>query len=339
VISLNRHIDAEQTYATLLRTLVGAYQETLSAIGAGAAQACPSLDPDLARHLTQLGQQMAAAETTDAITTTGVHVSARLQEWGDGAADDLRRKTADVKELLVTLANTAASVAASDAEHVMRFDALTSRLQKIATLDDVTELRSAVLSSANDLRASVETMSRSTRTLLKQMQGELDTYHSKLQDAEQVAAHDPLTGLLNRRKLDAVIERKIRRAQPFSIALIDLDGFKGINDRLGHRAGDELLTLFSADLKANARPADIVGRWGGDEFMVIIDGSGNEARAHFNRVRQWVAGTYTLQSPQGVAKVQIDLSIGVAEWKKGLIAPDIIEEADRRMYASKRARR
>ena len=147
-----------------------AYQATLTAFGAGAARACKSLEFALEPQLVGLGQQMTAAETPEAIAATGTRISARVREWGDRAGDDLDRKTADVKELLVTLAHTAASVAASDAEHVMRFDALTARLEKIATLDDVTELRSAVMASASELRASVEAMSTSTRKSLKDMQ-------------------------------------------------------------------------------------------------------------------------------------------------------------------------
>jgi diguanylate cyclase (GGDEF)-like protein len=338
MISLKRAIETEATSATLLRALAEAYQGTLGTMAESAAQASPAPDPELQPRLAELGKQMATAETTDAIGATGARVSARLQEWADGAEADLRRKAADVKELLVTLAQTASSVAASDAEHVMRFDALTARLEKIATLDDVRELRTAVMSSARELRDSVEALS-SSRARLKQMQTELTTYQTKLEAAEKMAAVDPLTGLMNRRRMDATIDKKIQRAKPFAIGLIDLDGFKAINDHLGHLAGDDLLRQFSADLKANARAGDIVGRWGGDEFVVIVDGSGDEARTHFKRIQAWVGGSYTLDGPQGKAKVQIDLSIGVAEWRTGMTASELIEEADRRMYANKRSRR
>jgi diguanylate cyclase (GGDEF)-like protein len=296
------------------------------------------VESGLAHHLTALGQDMASADSAQAIGATGLRVAARLQHWADRADDDLRRKTADVKELLVTLARTAASVAASDAEHVMRFDALTARLENVATLDDVTELRSAVVASARELRASVDALSEA-RLSIRQMQSDLQLYQSKLDEAEQRASHDPLTGLLNRRKIEALIERRIQRGHPFSIGLIDLDGFKAVNDSLGHRAGDDLLKQFAADLAANSRPTDAVGRWGGDEFVAIIDAPGAEARAHFGRVQQWVAGSYTVDGPRGKTKVNIELSIGVTEWRPGMSASGMIEEADGRMYEAKRLRR
>jgi diguanylate cyclase (GGDEF)-like protein len=238
----------------------------------------------------------------------------------------------------LTFAQTAASVAASDAEHVMRFDALTARLEKVATLDDVTELKSAVLASARELRTSVDQLS-ATRLSIRQMQSELHTYQARLDEAEQQATHDPLTGLLNRRKIEMLIERRIQRGHPFSVGLIDLDGFKAVNDSLGHRAGDDLLKQFASDLAANSRPTDAVGRWGGDEFVAIIDAPGAEARAHFTRVQQWVAGSYTVEGARGKAKVNIDLSIGVTEWRPGVSVSEMIEEADGRMYEAKRGRR
>jgi diguanylate cyclase (GGDEF)-like protein len=178
-------------------------------------------------------------------------------------------------------------------------------------------------------------MSTSTRASVRQMQSQLTAYQSKLEAAEQLAAVDPLTGLMNRRKIEAAIERRIQAGRPFSIGLIDLDGFKAINDRLGHAAGDELLRQFSTDLKANARATDSVGRWGGDEFIVVFDGSGTDADTHFKRLQQWVGGSYSL----GNIRVNIDLSIGATAWRPGLTVAKLVEEADRRMYAGKRSPR
>ena len=336
MISLKRHLDGEHTASLLLRALKESYASTLKTVGASAVRACPATDAAFERHLGEIGQEVAAAETPATVEVAGAHVREALDQWADAAETDLRKKTTDVKELLVTLAHTAASVAASDAEHVMRFDALTARLRRIATLDDVTELRGAVLNSANELCASVEAMSTSTRAVVMAMQAELTTYQAKLEAAEKQAAHDPLTGLFNRRKVDAILERRVEAGSPFTVGLIDLDGFKAINDRLGHAAGDDLLRQFAHDLKSNVQSGDATGRWGGDEFIVVTVTAGGEAKSRFDRIRQWVGGRYTLEGPGGRTKVEVDLSIGTAEWRPGMTLAQLIDAADRAMYASKR---
>lgn len=340
-------MDTEHTSAVLLRALNGAYARTLKAFAGGASRIGPAVDsPEggatgvaLESRLKALGHEMGEATSPTDIDGTAGRIHQALEQWADAVEDDLRKKTADVKELLVTLAHTAASVAASDAEHVLRFDTLTARLRRIATLDDVGELRSAVLASATELCASVEAMSKSTRAVVMSMQAELTVYQAKLEAAEKLASHDPLTGLLNRRKIEAFIERRIEAGQPFTVGLIDLDDFKRTNDRLGHAAGDDLLQQFSQDLKSNTRPGDAVGRWGGDEFIVVSASAGGEAHERFTQIRQWVGGRYTLTGPQGTTKVDVQLSVGVAEWRPGMTAAALIDEADQMMYAAKRRAR
>ncbi len=336
MISLKRHMETEHTSAVLLRALKDVYASTLAAVGAGTTRVGPATDGGFQRQFATLGRQMAAADTPADIAATGAGAREALEQWADSVEDDLRRKTSDVKELLVTLAHTAASVAASDAEHVLRFDALTTRLRRIATLDDVRDLRSAVLDSASELCASVEEMSKSTRAAVTAMQAELTVYQASLEAAERLAAHDPLTGLLNRRKIELLIERRVQAGEPFTIGLIDLDDFKSTNDRFGHAAGDDLLRQFSVDLKANLRPGDAVGRWGGDEFIIVSGCAGADACDHIQRIRQWVGGRYTLVGPHGAVKVDLHLSVGAAEWRPGVTAAALVNEADQSMYAAKR---
>lgn len=332
-------MDIEHTSAVLLRAVRDAYTGTVAAVGEGATQVSPATDAAFAPQLAALARELTEAGTPADIGAASDRVRDALHQWANSVEDDLRRKTSDVKELLVTLAHTAASVAASDAEHVVRFDGLTARLRRIATLDDVRELRSAVLDSATELCASVEAMSASTRTVLSAMRAELDAYQAKLDAAEQLAAHDPLTSLFNRRTIEQLIARRVQEAQPFTVGLIDLDDFKLTNDRYGHSAGDDLLRQFSHDLKAHVRPGVAVGRWGGDEFILVANTTGEETRAHFQRIQQWVGGRYTIEAAQGTTRVHVELSIGTAEWRPGMTAEGLIEEADRAMYAAKRRQR
>jgi diguanylate cyclase (GGDEF)-like protein/PAS domain S-box-containing protein len=154
---------------------------------------------------------------------------------------------------------------------------------------------------------------------------------------EQWASHDGLTGLWNRdrlaRELDVVLgERRRRDDRAASLLFVDLDGFKAVNDSLGHAAGDELLRLVARELEANVRLTDTVARIGGDEFAVLLPGTTAEQA---ERVAEKITAAVAAVWPTGGGGV----SIGVAAVEPGKrSAAELLAAADRGMYAVKRAR-
>ncbi|WP_420120502.1 putative bifunctional diguanylate cyclase/phosphodiesterase, partial [Nakamurella sp.] len=152
------------------------------------------------------------------------------------------------------------------------------------------------------------------------------------------ALHDPLTGLANRALLDdrlgQAIARQDRQSDPFALLLLDLDGFKLINDSLGHPAGDEVLVVLGGRLRACVRAGDTVARLGGDEFAVLLEGT-DEARAV--GVAEQLLGV--LRSPVRLPAHTItpDASIGVAVACPATTAASMLRNADLAMYAAKDA--
>jgi diguanylate cyclase (GGDEF)-like protein len=150
----------------------------------------------------------------------------------------------------------------------------------------------------------------------------------------RLATIDGLTGLLNRRALTDRLESEIRRAQrhpePLAVLAIDLDGLKRINDGHGHEAGDAALRRVSDALRSVCRVSDIVGRWGGDEFLLVAPGgSSADARRVAERVREAVAA----QS----GGLPLSVSIGIATLaghEPSLQA--IVRRADDALYEAKR---
>jgi diguanylate cyclase (GGDEF)-like protein len=137
------------------------------------------------------------------------------------------------------------------------------------------------------------------------------------------------------------MERRIESKQVFCAVFLDLNRFKQVNDVHGHMAGDSLLKQFAEELRSNTRPTDVVGRWGGDEFMLILDCNLAGARIQIERLQRVAFGEYTIKSGTNgeKIKVRVDASIGVVEAQPGQTAHEIIEQADAGMYKDKKLSR
>lgn len=163
-----------------------------------------------------------------------------------------------------------------------------------------------------------------------------------LSEAERRAQTDPLTGVLNRRslveRLDAACLRARARGLPIALLFIDLDHFKQINDSYGHAAGDACLNAIIAPIQAELRQSDVIGRYGGEEFVVILS-SADIAAAHpiAERIRNRVADVRV----EGFgAPIKLTCSIGVATSDTlGVWGEHLIAQADAAVYAAKRGGR
>ncbi len=147
------------------------------------------------------------------------------------------------------------------------------------------------------------------------------------------ATHDALTGLPNRSQLVSDLDRLLTSSESdLSVLFVDLDGFKQVNDRLGHAAGDELLKRVASRLREVTRPGDLVVRLGGDEFVIVLNGLGVfEAEATASRIVSVLELPYVV----GGDEASISASIGVAEAGELRESEAILREADVAMYRAK----
>lgn len=158
----------------------------------------------------------------------------------------------------------------------------------------------------------------------------------------EAAFIDPLTRVYNRRYMLDVLEReeaRMRRStvERLSVAMLDIDGFKSVNDRYGHLMGDRVLHRVADLLQDEMRDMDAVGRFGGEEFIVVMpDTTEAGAKACMERVRRRIASD---DSPFRGVDVQVTVSIGVAEAERNESTLALIERADRALYAAKQAGR
>jgi len=153
-----------------------------------------------------------------------------------------------------------------------------------------------------------------------------------------VSGTDALTGLRNRRRLEERLDEDLSRAEryrtPLAILLIDIDGLKSCNDRLGHRAGDRALQTAATAIRLGSRAADLAGRWGGDEFLLIAPNTTvEEARQLGERIRGLVAAA----SQGGVPGTTVSVGVGATEpGEEGRAVETLIAAADAALYEAKR---
>lgn len=320
---------------------VECYRSLLGAIGKTAVQISPAFGADLESNLHRLEHRASIQPSPESVRHIEKQVEIQMQEWGGRLSQHLKAKADEVREILVALAKTAESVGSRDQGYAVRFREVTDRLAGIANLDDLTQIRASLVKQASDLKNSVDQMTRENHELVAQLRAEVSIYETKLRTVEQLSMRDELTRLANRRSIEERVSWSIESKQAFCVVMFDLNGFKQVNDKYGHPAGDDLLKQFAMELQTNTRSGDLVGRWGGDEFIIVLASDIPGATTHIDRVRKWVFGKYTLQIGKGAENpvVEVDASIGVAEWKTGKTLQDLIAEADADMYREKNGAR
>jgi diguanylate cyclase (GGDEF)-like protein len=175
-------------------------------------------------------------------------------------------------------------------------------------------------------------------TLLSAQRGriieEVEQLQAKLRDA---SVRDPLTGLFNRRYLDATLRRELHRSQrenrPLALMVVDADHFKRVNDHYGHAGGDEVLRQIARVLEDRHRSEDVVCRYGGEEFVVVLPGSDLAfAAGRADQLRQLIAA---LEIPTDGGFAHITVSIGVAATLPGDDADRLFKRADAAVYQAK----
>jgi diguanylate cyclase (GGDEF)-like protein/PAS domain S-box-containing protein len=197
----------------------------------------------------------------------------------------------------------------------------------------------AIKQDVTEARRVQEELARASETLAQKVQ-EIEVLNAKLREQ---AVRDPLTALFNRRYLDETIAREVagtsRAGLPLTVAALDIDRFKEVNDTYGHAAGDQVLVRLADVLRENTRASDLVCRFGGEEFVVVMPGATLEAAtARAETWRETFAGE-PVRVREGVA-VSCTVSVGVALYRSPSETFDAcLIRADVALYAAKRGGR
>jgi len=220
----------------------------------------------------------------------------------------------------------------------------TGRIQRLIELKDIQELKSRVAEEVNELNRVVFEKQRREQVQFAQLSEQVSVLQHKLEVAKAEASLDGLTGIANRRNFDFTIQRWViaheKSEEPFTVAIIDLDNFKQINDSHGHQVGDQVLISTAMELGKNIRGSDFLARYGGEEFVILSAGMKlPESERRFLELLRQIARTQfdCKSAEEGNLTVSLTASCGVAEYALGESVRELINRADEALYEAKRA--
>lgn len=248
----------------------------------------------------------------------------------------------EMRHLLATFVERLTTMTESTGEFRNTLEENSRLIEQAKTITDIAPVLKTVIGATRNMAKD----SQAVRDELNDMrekalatEAEVAKLHLELDRASAQARHDPLTGALNRKGLDEALEREVsnvrRKNTPLCMALLDIDNFKSINDKLGHTAGDAALTHLANVAREAMRPQDTLARYGGEEFVLLLpDTSQDQGIEAMTRLQRELTKHFFLS---GSEKVLITFSAGVAQMSRDETGLDAIRRADQAMYLAKRS--
>lgn len=276
------------------------------------------------------------------------------------AVDDAERRLREVlykqsqlKQSLQEAKDALKSMLAGFVDHLAGFadatsgyhDTIENCAAKISAANDINELESVIAEVMRETR-TIQLNAQRSRDDLRATQQRASEAESRIRELEkelektsELVRYDQLTGAMNRRGLEELMEKEMARANRhetlFSVALLDLDNFKKLNDSLGHKAGDEALIHLTAVCRDTLRPQDTVARFGGEEFVILLPETGiDDAVRALARLQRELTKRFFMHDNQ---KVLITFSAGVTQLRQEDDKTTVIKRADEAMYKAKKS--
>jgi diguanylate cyclase len=254
-----------------------------------------------------------------------------------GSLNEAKEK---LRHLISTFIDRVGEISASTGDYHGRIESYSER---IAKADDISQLSDVIDSLSADMLQIRDAMKHGheelvqARSHVQEAEHRILTLERELEEVSSLVREDQLTGALNRRGMDEAFDREISRATraaaSLSVALMDIDHFKKLNDTLGHQVGDQALVHLSRVVKKLLRPTDVLARYGGEEFLILLPNTdAGEGQQVMQRVQRDLTKEYFMHDNQ---KVLITFSAGVAEMRSGESRDRLIDRADAAMYWAK----
>lgn len=247
-----------------------------------------------------------------------------------------------LKQMLATFVDRLGDFSSTTGDYHDKIEACATRISQARDISEVSAVLEEVMRETRNMQINTARSHDdvgSMRRRVQEAEHEVERLMSELSQASEMVRVDPLTGALNRKGMEEAMQREVARTRrhdaPLSIALLDIDNFKQINDTLGHRAGDLALQHLANVTRETIRPQDTLVRFGGEEFVILLPDTGMEdAIKAMERVQRELTRRYFLNDNN---KLLITFSAGVSVMANGEEPSETIRRADQAMYLAKRA--
>ena len=252
-------------------------------------------------------------------------------------------RDAELREIIEIMSKALTSQNDENRKYHQSIYKRSEKIERITLLDDLRKIRAALEQEIKQLRRDVESKQIMEENRMKALDREINVLSRELQKAKREALTDALTGLSNRKAFDQfIIDLSNKSALgngSFALLLLDIDDFKKINDTYGHQTGDNILVLIARECRGIIRSNDFAGRYGGEEFVLILPSSSlRNGVKKARQIRKAIASAHykhTLDGTDSGITLRITVSIGVSVFRKDDTSATVLERADKALYKAK----
>jgi len=251
-------------------------------------------------------------------------------------------REAELTELIMLLREATTLMAGESSAFTAQVLASTERFSALVKLDDIRVIRKQIATQVATLKRAIQDRQERDENAYDKLNRRVEMLQTRLVIAEEEASLDPLTRVANRGCFDRSLRRMMavaRRANvPLTLAMVDIDNFKNINDTHGHQVGDRVLLCAAMWLGKEIRSTDFIARYGGEEFAVVLhDAKAVHAQKRLTQVLgQIAANSYEYDTDGRKGTVRFTVSCGVTELVAGDEDVDFVRRADEALYDAKR---
>jgi diguanylate cyclase (GGDEF)-like protein len=335
LISLKRSMDVLERTSLLLERALQCCGETLEAVEEQCARVDPPRMSDSLQILRETHRLLLADPTPELVDETRRLVRRELGRISKLLAQYIEDLQPGFRNAMSSLDDAVQSIS----QHSQHYDKCLNKtaddIESLGRLRDLGAVHSGISRNVNALRGNLQHMIRQSHDIIVRLEDEKSELQQRLDVVEKEALTDALTGLANRRATERMISGLMEGKRKFCLVLLDLNRFKRINDTHGHTAGDQILRAFAHRLRGMVRDDELVGRWGGDEFVVVLVRSFEEASRRARHFVESLSGEYLVELKSGRFKLCLGLSSGVAEYREGDSTENLVQRSDEVLYADK----